>query len=209
MRGMTPHASPADILATYDRVAADFQVQRSRALYEKSSLDRMLGIAPRNQATRTLLDLGCGTGAPIATYLAERGLAITGVDGAAAMVDLFRQTLPQATAHHVDMRELDLGQTFDAILAWDSYFHLSPDDQRAMFAVFKRHAAPNAALMFTSGHLAGEAWGTVAGEQVYHASLSPEDYHDLLLEHDFKVIDYRPEDPACNGHTTWLARYTS
>ena len=138
---MTAQSSPADIIATYDRVASDYQSQCNRSLFEKPILDRMLGVTPRNVSPRRLLDLGCGPGAPIATYLADRGMAITGVDGAAAMVDLFAQTLPNATAVHADMRTLELGTTFDAILAWDSFFHLSPLDQRAMFAVFQAHAA--------------------------------------------------------------------
>lgn len=207
--GMTAPNTADDILATYDRVARDYQAQRNRALIEKSILDRMLGIIPRNQAKRSLLDLGCGTGAPIATYLSERGLAITGVDGAAGMIALFRDTLPNAQAHHADMRTLNLNQTFDGILAWDSFFHLSPDDQRAMFAVFARHAAPKAALMFTSGQCAGEVLGHAAGAPVYHASLDPEDYRALLAENGFKVIEYRPEDPTCDGHTIWLARFTA
>lgn len=205
---MTVQSSPDDILATYDRVARVFQAQRSKVLFEKSSLDRMLGIAPRNVSPRRLLDLGCGPGAPIATYLAERGMAITGVDGAENMVNLFAETLPNATAIHADMRTLDLNQKFDAILAWNSFFHLSQPDQRAMFAVFAAHAAPNAALMFTTGTSDGEVWGTAGGETVYHASLDPADYKDLLSGAGFKLIEFRPEDPACNDHTTWLARFT-
>ncbi|WP_281981920.1 class I SAM-dependent methyltransferase [Thalassorhabdomicrobium marinisediminis] len=204
---MTLQSSPSDILPTYDRVVLDFYAQRDRSLFEKPMLDRMLGVTPRNMSPRRLLDLGCGTGAPIATYLAERGLAVTGVDGAAGMVELFARTLPRETAVHADMRGLDLAQTFDAILAWNSFFHLSPDDQRSMFEVFRRHAAPNAALMFTTGTSAGEVWGEAAGAEVYHSSLDPAEYRDLLAQHDFKLIDHRPEDPSCHGHTIWLARY--
>lgn len=205
---MTSQSSPADILPTYEREALEFQAKRNKSLFEKSSLDRMLGITPRNQATRTLLDLGCGPGAPIATYLAERGLAITGVDGAANMVKLFAATLPNAQAVHADMRTLDLGQTFDAILAWNSFFHLSQSDQRAMFPIFAAHAAPNASLMFTSGTSDGEAWGVAVAEQVYHASLDPDEYRDLLKTNGFKFLSFRPDDPQCNGHSIWLARYT-
>lgn len=204
---MTSPSSPEDILPTYDRVARDFQQMRNRSLLEKPILDRMLGVTPRNVSQRRLLDLGCGTGAPIATYLAERGMAVTGVDGAATMIDLFRDTLPNATAHHADMRGLDLGTPFDAILAWDSFFHLNPADQRAMFAVFTAHAAPKASLMFTSGPSAGEVWGHAAGAPVYHSSLDPDEYRALLTDHDFKLIEYRPEDPTCDFHTIWLARF--
>lgn len=204
---MSTLSSPDDILATYDRVAADFAALRSRILFEKPMLDRMLGVTPRNVSPRRLLDLGCGPGLPLARYLSERGLAVTGVDGAAGMIELYQQNLPHAQAHHADMRGLDLSAEFDAILAWDSFFHLSPDDQRGMFPVFARHAAPNAALMFTSGPAAGESWGHAAGAPVYHASLAPDEYRGLLAQSGFKVIDYRPEDPTCDFHTIWLARY--
>jgi hypothetical protein len=38
------------------------------------------------------------------------------------------------------MRTLALDKTFHGILTWDSVFHLSHDDQRRMFAVFRKHA---------------------------------------------------------------------
>lgn len=205
---MTPYSSPADIIPTYDREAADFQAARNKSLFEKTTLDRMLGITPRNVARRRLLDLGCGPGAPIATYLSDRGLAVTGVDGAPNMVDLFAATLPNARAVHADMRTLDLGETFDAILAWNSFFHLNQDAQRAMFPIFAAHAAPNAALMFTSGTSDGEVWGHAVKEQVYHSSLAPEEYRALLVANGFKLISFRPEDPDCDGHSIWLARFT-
>ncbi|HCP81673.1 MAG TPA: SAM-dependent methyltransferase [Octadecabacter sp.] len=205
---METHSTPADILPTYERVATDFQATRNKSLFEKPCLDRMLGITPRNTGQRRVLDLGCGPGAPIATYLEDRGLAVTGVDGAANMVDLFNATLPNARAIHADMRTLDLGERFDALLAWDSFFHLSQDAQRAMFPIFAKHAAPNAALMFTSGTSDGEVWGHAATEQVYHSSLDPEEYRALLMAYGFKVISFRPEDPNCHGHSIWLARFT-
>lgn len=205
---MTDRSTPDDILPTYDRVASKFQSQRSRVLFEKPMLDRLLGVTPRNVSPRRLLDLGCGPGAPIATYLTERGMAVTGVDGAASMIDLFQQTLPHASAHHADMRTLNLESKFDAILAWNSFFHLCPDDQRAMFPIFAKHAAPKAALMFTTGPSAGEVWGTAGGEPVYHSSLDPTEYIELLSANGFKPLEFRPDDPDCNGHTIWLARYT-
>lgn len=200
--------TPDRILPTYDRVAPDWDRRRSRTLFERGWLDRMLGVAPTHGGRKRVLDLGCGSGRPIATYLAERGCAVTGVDGAAAMVALFRQNLPRAEAVLADMTELALGRPFDAILAWNSFFHLDPANQAAMFGIFSAHAAPGAALMFTSGPEEGEAIGEVEGEHVYHASLSPERYRALLARHGFTDLAFAPEDPSCAGHTVWLARFT-
>lgn len=104
------------------------------------------------------------------------------------------------------MRSLSLDRTFAGILAWDSFFHLQPGDQRRMFGVFRKHAAPNAALMFTSGPRDDVAMGTFGGEPLYHASLAPVEYRALLGEAGFDVVANVFEDPATGGHTIWLAR---
>lgn len=195
--------SPKDILATYDRVAHDFARSRDRTLYERRWLDRALGYAPG----RSVLDLGCGTGLPIDGYLQDRRCIITGVDGAPAMLEIFERNLPRAQAVEADMRGLDLGERFDMILAWDSLFHLTPDDQRAMFETFWAHAQPRTVLLFTTGPNAGEGTGAVAGEQMYRASLSPDEYRGLLASHGFDIVSFVPEDPACKGRTVWMARY--
>ncbi|MGB8621307.1 MAG: methyltransferase domain-containing protein, partial [Paracoccaceae bacterium] len=194
---------PEDILTTYSRVAGGFARHRDKTLFERPWLDRMLSFA----VGRQVLDLGCGPGKPIAAYLTERRAQVTGVDGAPEMIALFRAALPNADAIEADMRGLALGRRFNAILAWNSFFHLSADDQRAMFPVFAAHSEPRAVLMFTSGQTAGEAVGEVEGESVYHASLAPEEYRELLTQNGFSVIDFVPEDPACRGHSVWLARF--
>jgi hypothetical protein len=104
------------------------------------------------------------------------------------------------------MRTLSLPQLFDGMLAWDSFFHLGPDDQRRMFPIFKQHAAPRAALMFTSGPAHGEAIGSYQGEPLYHASLDAAEYRALLKANGFEVVAQMTEDPECGNHTVWLAQ---
>lgn len=196
-----------DVIPTYERVGQAWARQRNRNLMEKQWLDRFMTAAPRSTGPVRVLDLGCGSGQPIATYLNDRGAQLTGVDAATTMTDLYVKALPKADLIQADMRGLALDRHFDAILAWDSFFHLSAEDQRAMFATFAAHAAPRAALMFTSGHIAGEAIGTVADAPIYHASLDPAEYRDLLAEAGFKILYFTPEDPDCGQHTVWLAQY--
>lgn len=199
-------ASPSEnIVSLYERRARDWSGDRARqtVFIERTWLDRFRAlIAPVD----TVLDLGCGPGKPMAAYLITNGLDVCGVDSAPTMIAMARHNLPGRDLIVADMRTLNLGRHFAGILAWDSFFHLTPDDQRRMFPIFRDHAKPGAPLMFTSGPRHGEAIGQLRGEPLYHASLAPEAYRTLLAAHGFAVIAERMEDPDCGGHSVWLAR---
>src|SRR5215216_3405122 len=98
---------------------------------------------------------------------------VVGVDASPTLIALCRERFPGAEWIVADMRELALDRQFDGLLAWDSFFHLSGDDQREMFPRFAGHARPGAPLMFTSGTSEGVAMGSYRGEPLYHASLDP------------------------------------
>jgi 2-polyprenyl-3-methyl-5-hydroxy-6-metoxy-1,4-benzoquinol methylase len=192
------------IIEQYERHAETW-VQarvRERSFPEKGWLDRFCALVPSHA---NILDCGCGAGEPIATYLTAQGLAVTGIDSSETMVRMFRDRLPDQRALVQDMRKLSLAETFDGILAWDSFFHLNHDDQRQMFSVFRAHAKPGAALMFTSGSSHGEAIGVFQGEPLYHASLDPAEYRTLLEDHGFHVAAHVFEDQNCGGRAVWLA----
>lgn len=186
----------------YRRHAAAFDRQRGRVLWERAWLARFLALMPPGAS---VLDLGCGMAEPIAAHLVDAGCALTGVDTSPAMLALARTRFPAHRWIEADMRGLALGDRFDGILAWDSFFFLTPDQQRAMFPVFAAHARPGTALLFTSGPGAGEAWGVFEGEPLYHASLDTEEYKSLLVSNIFRVERHVTQDPDCDGHTVWLA----
>jgi SAM-dependent methyltransferase len=195
---------PAErIIDLYQRHARKWDEVRGHRLFERAWLDRFTALLPPGGS---VIDIGCGSGEPIARHIIERGYALTGVDSASAMIELCRSRFPSATWQVADMRTMALGRCFDGLMAWDSFFHLRPEDQRAMFPVFAAHAAPEAALMFTSGPSFGEAIGTFEGEPLYHGSLGPAEYRSRLRAHGFEVVAHVAEDPSCGGHTIWLAQ---
>ena len=194
----------ARIIDLYQRKAKDWIESRARgSLFEKPWLDRFRALPP---SAGPILDLGCGSAEPMAAYLIELGHLVVGVDSSPAMIDACRKRFPEQEWIVADMRHLALQRRFSGILAWDSFFHLCHDDQRRMFPLFRAHALPNAALMFTSGPADGEAIGRFGGEPLYHASLDPAEYRSLLDRNGFRVVSHVVEDPDCGGHTIWLAQ---
>jgi 2-polyprenyl-3-methyl-5-hydroxy-6-metoxy-1,4-benzoquinol methylase len=190
------------IIGLYERHAAAYDRDRGRSLQERAWLDRFVERLPG----RSLLDIGCGMGEPIARRLIDAGLQVTGIDSSPSLIALCRTRFPAHEWVVGDMRSLALGRRFDGLIAWDSLFHLSMDEQRAMFRRFGSHAAPGAPLLFTSGPEAGEALGTWQGEPLYHASLDPSEYEALLAANGFAVEAFTAQDPGCGDHTVWLAR---
>ena len=199
----TVNTAADQIIGLYERHALAFDRLRGRRLLERAWLERFCALLPSRSS---VLDLGCGSGEPIARYLVEAGHVVTGVDSAPTLIELARSRFPDHAWVVDDMRRLKLGRRFAGLMAWDSFFHLSHSDQRAMFPRFAEHAQPGAALLFSSGPSHGEAMGVFEGEALYHASLSPDEYTALLADNGFSVISHLAEDAECGGRTVWLAQ---
>jgi SAM-dependent methyltransferase len=106
--------------------------------------------------TKTILDLGCGTGRHD-ILLAQKGYTITGVDKseemlAAANVQLVSPHPFPSLLDFIqgDIRTVRLGRTFDAVI---SLFHVisyqvSNDDLSAAFATVRAHLQPGGIFIF-------------------------------------------------------------
>jgi len=186
----------------YERHASTWDAERGRDLFEKVWLDRLLSVTRPGD---TILDVGCGSGEPIARYLIERGRNVCGIDFAAPMLAIAQRRFPDARWIEADMRHLDLGQAFSAVIAWDSFFHLDADEQRLVIPRLCRHVAPGGALLVTVGPSEGEVLGTVEGEAVYHASLSIDEYERRFSDAGLTIADFVANDPRCGDHSVLLA----
>lgn len=197
--------SPADdVISLYQDHADAFARLRSTTLIERAWLTEFLTQLP--VPSPRVLDIGCGYGVPIARHLIEHGCRITGVDTSLPLLARAQAAFPDHQWIAADMRRMPLTEPFHGLIAWHSFFHLSPEDQRPMFNEFRRLAAPGAVLMFTSGTGLGEAIGEFEGRPLYHGSLDSAEYRDLLEANGFQVLRHVQEDAACGGATVWLAK---
>ncbi len=193
-----------NVYKVYNKIGSWFAENRAADLVEKTYLNDILEHLP---AGAKVLDLGCGDGKPILEYFIKHGINVLGVDASTQMIELAKANFPTTGFLLKDMRELDLEEEFDAIIAWHSFFHLPAGDQPNMFAIFKRHLKPNGILLFTSGTERGEVWSMNGGENLFHASLATAEYQTLLLENEFKVLRHKINDPDCGGANVWMAQY--
>lgn len=188
--------------SVYERNAGRFDRERPKGLHERNWLDRMVEGLSEGDA---VLDVGCGAGDPIAGYLLSRRFAVTGIDASPSMIRMARSRLPSADWLVQDMRDIRLEAAFGAVIAWNSFFHLTKDEQRAVLPKLAALLLPGGRLMLTVGPNESEEVGRIGDDHVYHASLSFNEYKAILTANGLQVVDFVVEDRRCNMQTILVA----
>jgi trans-aconitate methyltransferase len=176
----------------YDLVAEAFANARSAAFRERGYVAEFAALAAPGAE---ILDLGCGTGLPIARYLLEQGFLVTGVDSSEAMLVHARRNCPAARLVHSDMRDLVLPGPYGGLVAWDSVFHVPRDAHARLFREMSRLLAPRAPDEFTA---------PMFGVAFSYSGHDPDDCRRLLESAGFTVLKAEVDDPSSRGHVAML-----
>lgn len=106
---------------------------------------------------RTLLDVGCGTGAHLVEL--RQWYEVEGADLSPAMLAVARERLPGVRLHEADMRTLDLGRSFDAVIClFSSIGHVTnPAEMRLAVGRLAAHVAPGGVLIL-DGWVRPDEW---------------------------------------------------
>ncbi len=198
------------VIEAYDRIASAWRSDRGRAaaveICRGGILARFLDPLPVGSC---VIDVGCGCGEPLMAYLAARGLRVTGLDGSARMLDLARLAVPTAAFVLGDMRTANPGGPFDAVLAWDSVFHLPRCDHASMFTRFRSWLRPGGRLLLSLGGEGGDGdegfTSEMHGETFFYSGHEPLEALRLLEGAGFRVEHWEVDDSSSRGHIAVLA----
>jgi len=125
------------------------------AFYDQIMGDRTVDIervkrfvARYHPAARSLLELGCGTGAILAGMTPE--LSVAGIDRSDEMLATAARSVPTARLVRADITSFALGTTFDVVICmFDTINHLpSLEHWRAMFDRVHEHLAAGGLFVF-------------------------------------------------------------
>ncbi len=166
---------------SYNAIASNWDAARSALFgHEPAFLDRLLSNVP---LPGKILDLGCGTGRPIAEFLLKRGFAVTGVDQAEDLLALARQRLPEGRWLHAHMESFEPDEVYDGAVIWDSLFHVPREQHGPILQKVVRSLRPGAKLMLTVGGSDHPAFtDTMYGHSFFYDSLTPEQTLSILKE---------------------------
>ncbi|HEX6185138.1 MAG TPA: class I SAM-dependent methyltransferase [Pyrinomonadaceae bacterium] len=187
----------------YDAIADEWHaVPRSFGArkYVELILD---GLAPGAR----VLDLGCGTGEPIARYAAERGFRVVCVDESERMLEIARRVVPAAEFVRAGMCEMSLDGGFAAAVAWDSVFHVARGRHREVFRKLYGLLDPGGRLLLSAGGSGHEGFTSeMYGRAFFYSGYDPAETVRLLTEEGFVVELCEEDDPSSRGHIAVVAR---
>jgi 2-polyprenyl-3-methyl-5-hydroxy-6-metoxy-1,4-benzoquinol methylase len=177
---------------SYNKIANTWHEFRLKSKPNQVIVDLAQHIKPNG----SILDVGCGTGFPNADYLARQGFHVTGIDVSESMINIAQSLkIPHATFEIKDILSFRSPQRFDAIIAFDSLFHLDIKDQLSSLNIIAKHLQTNGYFLMTHGKRQGETTGEMFGEMFYYSSLDASMYLSHLKTLGFiilnKIEDYQ------------------
>ena len=172
---------------SYNSIAQQWDTARSKfSGREVEYLDAFLdGLTVPSR----ILDLGCGTGRPIAEAFLERGHRVTGVDQATGMLELARKRLPGGIWIESRIEDFVSAEPFDGIVCWDAMFHIERRWHKQLIRRMSGMLVDGGRLMLSVGGSDHPAFtDTMYGETFFYDSHPPDVELELLRAAGFEFV---------------------
>jgi 2-polyprenyl-3-methyl-5-hydroxy-6-metoxy-1,4-benzoquinol methylase len=136
----------------YDALSERYDEQYGGDTKYRAWLEELRGRVPVGSA---VLDLGCGSGIPVARDLAASGYRVTGVDISEVQVSRASQLVPQAEFVQADMASVVFSRaSFAAVVSLFTLIHLPLEDQFPLLERIASWLVPDGVLVVTTGYRA-------------------------------------------------------
>jgi ubiquinone/menaquinone biosynthesis C-methylase UbiE len=148
----------------------------------------------------SLLDLGCGSGEPIARYFTDQSWSVVGVDFSQKMIELASKYVPEMQTIHADISKVDFeSNLFNAITASYSLFHIPASKHVDLFKKIHQWLLPNGKLLFTyatkeyTGCKEFDGYINFMDQELYYSHKDPDELYIDLESIGFNIdaMDYR------------------
>ena len=165
----------------YNKVAQQWGEARSGFFKnERHYLDTLLAPLPPGS---TVLDLGCGTGRPMAEQVVASGHRVIGVDQSEAMLEQARRRLPDQCWLLSPMEHYVPDRDFQAAIIWDSIFHLPRSEHAGILQRVVERLPGGGRLMLTVGGSSHPAFTDfMFGVEFFYDSNLPEETEQILRD---------------------------
>lgn len=185
----------------YDQIASDFAEMRDSFSTEQKYVDLLIDYL---KSGSSILDLGCGSGFPIASYLMDHGFKLTGVDASIELLKIAQISFPRMECIYGDLRTVELDEQYDAIIEWWALFHIPKEDHAKIIARCASWLKPGGILEFTTGdHEYAASSSDMLNQELDFYSHAPEFYERQLKKNGFEILLSESDQET---HLVWIAR---
>ena len=101
--------------------------------------------------------------------------------------------LPNATFLVGDFMDFTAPEPFDAVIAFDSLWHIEESKQACLYPSVSSLLRPNGYFLFTHGKRRGTVRGTMFAHQFAYSALDAEEVKKLLRENSMDIISRQEE----------------
>jgi 2-polyprenyl-3-methyl-5-hydroxy-6-metoxy-1,4-benzoquinol methylase len=162
-------------------------------------------------ASAKILDLGCGDGFPISSYLFEHGFDVFAIDSSKNMIERYKERFPDVPTECAEIQHSSFFDVrFNAVIAYGVVFHLNEDDQASVLIHSAKSLLPGGKLLFTSQKEEIHGTSTMNGINFPYISLGTERYSKgteryskILQDNGMKL-----EDEYCDQWDNYIYVYT-
>ena len=206
---------------SYDFIAEQWHANFRGQDYENRVLSYVDKILENLPPKAEVLDLGCGTGKPIAKYMLRKGFQVVGIDQSERMLEIAKSEIPEAKLIHGDMTEIQFADKFAAAVAWDSVFHVERKHHSDVYRKLADSLENGARLLLSVGGSDAESGvensGSVNsgsegftsemfGQTFFYSGYKPEITRQLLENEGFEIEHWEVDDASSRGHIAVIAK---
>lgn len=164
---------------SYNAIVKDWDTARSGLFPHEPPFLTLLTANIRPPAR--ILDLGCGTGRPVAEFLLQQGYFVTGVDQAEELLALAKERLPTGRWLLARMEDFEPDEDYDGAVIWDSLFHIPRVHHEPILRKVVRSLRPRSRLMLTMGGSEHPAFtDSMYGHSFFYDSHAPEELMSIV-----------------------------
>jgi 2-polyprenyl-3-methyl-5-hydroxy-6-metoxy-1,4-benzoquinol methylase len=144
-----------------------------------------------------IVDVGCGSGTPIAQALVEDGFEVSGIDASPTLIAAFRERFPDAPAAcEAAQDSAFFGRSFDAAVAVGLLFLLAEDDQGEVLRRVAACLRPGGRFLFSAPREPCEWPDMLTGRR--SVSLGAGAYERLLRASGLQLVGCRVDEGQNN-----------
>jgi cyclopropane fatty-acyl-phospholipid synthase-like methyltransferase len=191
------------------RVLVQRGYDAASAVYNQSrATEQPLELAPlleRLAPGATVLDLGCGTGMPVARALSAASHRVVGVDFSDAQLRLAKVQAPDVRLIRADISRCHFkARSFDAVVSFYAIFHLPLAEQPPLIARIAEWLRPGGHFLATLSPEHEEGYTEdFFGVDMFWSNYGMAEYREMLASNGLEVLN---ETVAGHGYSDETAK---